>query len=177
MPAYSESKVYKMVNSVDNQIYIGSTTQPLSKRLGQHKTDSLKKKPLCVHLHFNTIGWETVRIILIENVECFNREQLLMREQHYINLLNPSLNKRPAYNHNCPHNIKINHCLHCNICLHNIIKAQCMICRPLCPHNKQKERCKDCSSSYCKYCDVNLWNCNYKIHMKSKIHLYNFIYS
>ncbi len=88
MPNYSNSKVYKIINSIDSKIYIGSTTVSLSLRLAKHKATA-KKNPSSVHRHFNTIGWDTARIILIESVECFNREQLLMREQHYIDLLKP----------------------------------------------------------------------------------------
>ena len=37
MSRFSNSKVYKLVNSIDDEIYIGSTTQPLSKRFADHK--------------------------------------------------------------------------------------------------------------------------------------------
>lgn len=100
---YSNSKVYKMVNGIDKHIYIGSTTQPLSKRLNDHKIFANTRKPLRVHNHFNRIGWETVRIRLIENVHCKNREELLQREQYYIDELQPSLNRRNAYAFICPH--------------------------------------------------------------------------
>ena len=34
---YNNSKIYKLVNSVDDAFYIGSTTAQLSKRLSWHK--------------------------------------------------------------------------------------------------------------------------------------------
>ena len=76
MPNYANSKVYKLINSVDGRIYIGSTTVSLSTRLANHKSEA-KKKPHPVHRHFNSIGWDTVRIVLIETVTCINREQLI----------------------------------------------------------------------------------------------------
>ena len=44
MPDYLEGKIYVVYNSIDNAIYIGSTTQSLSNRLSGHRTDSLKAK-------------------------------------------------------------------------------------------------------------------------------------
>ena len=104
MPNYANSKVYKLISSVDSKLYIGSTTQRLSTRLAKHKNDA-KYNPHFVHKHFNTIGWDTVRIILIETVTCINREQLIQREQHYIDLLKPSLNGqyRLCWQHNLAH--------------------------------------------------------------------------
>ncbi len=81
MPNYSTSKVYKIINSVDSKIYIGSTTQSLSTRLAEHKSKA-KSRPYLVYKHLNKMGWSTVRIILVKNVECFNKEQLNQREQH-----------------------------------------------------------------------------------------------
>ena len=143
MPNYANSKVYKLINSVDSKIYVGSTTVSLSMRLAKHKEDA-KRRPRPVHKHFNTIGWDTVRIILIETVNCFNREQLLQREQHYIDLLKPSLNKISAYT-NCPHGRQHNKCIDCHgasICPHNKQKATCKICggSRICEHNREKSK-------------------------------------
>ena len=196
MPDYSNSKVYKLVNSIDSKIYVGSTSQPLCKRLAKHKSDA-KHKPQFVHKHFNTIGWDTVRIILIESVECFNKEQLVQREQHHIDLYKPELNKVSAYT-NCPHNRRHNRCLDCRgagICLHNRRKTQCNICCgvSMCCHNKQKQQCKQChgtqicehnrkkasckicSSFSCIYCDMNMGKSEDKRHTLTKKHINNFI--
>ena len=73
---YSNSKVYKMINGIDKHIYIGSTTQTLPKRLYNHKQNAKHGwQPLRVHNHFNRIGWETVKIVLIENVNCKSKEE------------------------------------------------------------------------------------------------------
>jgi hypothetical protein len=198
MPNYSNSKVYKLVNGIDNKIYIGSTTQSLSQRLAKHKDDA-KKRPYPVHRHFNTIGWDTVRIILIENVECFNKEQLVQREQHYIDLLKPELNKQAAYV-NCPHGREHCMCVECggasicehnrhkaickdcvgvSVCCHNKQKRQCKDCGGvgICPHNRVKASCKMCSPKYCEFCGITTSKGTYKQHTKSIIHIYNFINS
>ena len=37
MPDYSKGKVYRILQDNDKTVYIGSTTQPLSARLAQHR--------------------------------------------------------------------------------------------------------------------------------------------
>ena len=180
MTIFLNSKVYKLINSIDNKIYVGSTTQPLSKRLADHKT-SAKYNRCPVHKHLNAIGWDTVRIILIETVICYNRDQLNQREQYYIDLLKPSLNKWSAYV-NCPHNRIHCQCLDCHgtsICDHNIQKHTCKECggANICEHKKQKKTCKICNPIHCRYCDITIGKNQYKIHLNSIKHLYNFIYS
>lgn len=150
MPNYANGKVYKLISSVDGKIYIGSTTVSLSTRLANHKAIA-KKNPSPVHKHLNNIGWDTVRIVLIETVTCINKEQLIQREQHYIDLLKPSLNKHHAYAH-CPHGRKHQLCVECHgvgICIHNKQKSKCKECcgNEICIHNKQKTYCKECGGS------------------------------
>ena len=162
MPNYTNSKVYKLVNTVDDKFYIGSTSQPLCKRLMDHKCDA-KNRPKHVHRYLNTIGWDKVRIVLIENVECLDKEQLIQREQHWIDSLKPELNRWSAYIH-CPHGRRHNRCKNCH-------GSQ------ICIHNKHKPACKDCSPKYCEYCDISIDKNSYKKHTKSIQHIYNFIHS
>ena len=44
----------------------------------------------------NEVGWEVVRIELIEAFACENGEDLRRREQHYIDLIKPNLNLNAA---------------------------------------------------------------------------------
>ena len=94
MVNYNNGKIYKLVNSIDDQIYIGSSCTRLSDRKSQHKVTSRRHPNRSVYKHLNLVGWENVEIILIENVNCNNKEQLHSRERHYIELLKPSLNKQ-----------------------------------------------------------------------------------
>ena len=197
MSRFSNGKVYKLVNGIDSKIYVGSTTQILCKRLADHK-HTAKHKPQFVHTHLNTIGWDTVRIILIETVECFNKEQLMMREQHYIDLLNPELNKRASYV-NCPHGREHCMCVECggiSICIHNRRKSTCIECGGsqtcshnrqkreckqcggvrICIHNKNQKKCRDCCPKYCQSCDITTNKSDYLRHTRSKKHIYNFIH-
>jgi hypothetical protein len=80
MPNYKNSKIYKLVSLQTDKIYIGSTTQPLYKRFGKHKTVGYN----CMSKEL--IKYDDCKIILIENFECNNKEELHARERYYIDL-------------------------------------------------------------------------------------------
>ena len=174
---YQRGKIYKLVNTVDDFIYIGSTCLPLAGRFYNHKKEA-KKKPLPCHRHFNTIGWDNVRIVLIENVVAEDRNQLIQREQYYIDLLKPSLNKNAAFTH-CPHGRRHCHCKDCNgtsICSHNRIKSACKDCggSDICPHNSRKSACIQCNGGkyHCYECDKTYCSkSDLTRHNKSKKHI------
>ena len=152
MNRYQNGKIYKFVNSVDDRIYIGSTSMPLSKRLYKHKQDAKKYTTQRVYVALNAIGWENVRIVLIEEAKCENKNQLISREQYYIDLLKPSLNKYAASGQRCEHNRRRSTCKDCggsSICEHNRIRNTCKDCggSQICEHNRQRIQCKDCGGS------------------------------
>ena len=86
MPNYSNGKIYKIVCNITGKIYIGSTVSTLSRRLSQHK--SLYKRHLKGITRFTTsfdiIKEGDYKIVLIENVNCSNKEELSKRERYYI---------------------------------------------------------------------------------------------
>jgi len=75
MPDYSKSKIYKVICSETQRVYIGSTVQPLSKRLSQHK----KKDNNCM----SKILIEP-KIYLVESFCCDTKEELYARERYHI---------------------------------------------------------------------------------------------
>ena len=85
---YNNSKIYKLINTIDDTFYIGSTTAPLSKRLSWHKQNSKKEnlKNIKVYQHLNIIGFENVKIVLINEFYLNNREELLRSENDYIEM-------------------------------------------------------------------------------------------
>jgi len=98
MPDYSKGKIYKLW-SLDNldMVYIGSTCQPLHKRLYEHKKKwGLWKKGF---QYYNSCDMfencEEVKIELIEECPCDNRNQLLRTEGGYIREMD-CINKRVA---------------------------------------------------------------------------------
>lgn len=89
---YANAKVYRLVNSVDDEEYVGSTCDALHKRLYGHKKTA-RRKPQPVHHHLNKIGWDNVSVVLIEEYACENKMELERRERYWIEELKPSLNR------------------------------------------------------------------------------------
>ncbi len=90
---YANGKIYKLVNSVDDKIYIGGTvTKYLSKRKGAHKMSSAKYPNRKVYKHLNQIGWGNVSIKLIEKYPCACKNELLKRERYWTDRLKSELN-------------------------------------------------------------------------------------
>lgn len=88
---YENGKIYKIINDATDKIYIGSTIQPLSKRLSQHK-----HKKSCCSRELLELG--NCKIILIENFKCDNKEQLTAREQYWIDNSSNCINKNMKAN-------------------------------------------------------------------------------
>jgi len=99
MVNYENSKIYKLVNNVDDKIYVGSTCGTLRLRKSKHKWELNNNKypNRKVYNHLNQVGWGNVEIILIENFECKCKDELHKRERYWIDELKPELNKtRPT---------------------------------------------------------------------------------
>lgn len=90
---YDNGKIYKLVNDVNEEIYVGSTCMPLHKRLYEHKYRAKKKPEMKVYKCLNVVGWESVKIILVEDYPCKSKDELIRRERYWIETLKPSLNK------------------------------------------------------------------------------------
>jgi len=77
---FSTGHVYKIINEVDNEVYVGSTIKPIEKRFTEHK-----KGGLHCHEHFARVGWDNCRIELIEKLEHITLHDLHTRETFWIN--------------------------------------------------------------------------------------------
>jgi hypothetical protein len=86
MPDYSKGKIYKLVSNKTENIYIGSTTQPLCDRKSRHNTNyKLHKCGKYGYLtSFELMQYDDVDIVLLENVACESKDQLHARERHWI---------------------------------------------------------------------------------------------
>lgn len=87
---YQTSKLYKIWSpSHPDEIYIGSTTQRLVKRIGEHR------RKYKLHLNgkyryttsFKIMAYGDARIELIEKFPCKCKEELIAREGYYIRTL------------------------------------------------------------------------------------------
>lgn len=81
MPDYSKGKIYKLWSPElpEDMIYIGSTVNELYKRLSQHKTPTNGAISSYIFLNSND-----VRIELIENYPCADKNELNRREGFWI---------------------------------------------------------------------------------------------
>lgn len=88
MPNYQNGKIYKLWSLLGDDIYIGSTSRPLSERLAEHvhsfKCNKLKSTSKIL---FKKYDIDNVQIELIENHPCNSKEELHKREGHYIRTL------------------------------------------------------------------------------------------
>lgn len=95
MPDYTKGKIYTIrCRTDDTLIYVGSTIQPLSVRLGGHKVRSNNAKYQNILLYKNkNHNWDDWYIELYEEYPCENKEQLGKREGEVIRLIG-TLNSR-----------------------------------------------------------------------------------
>ena len=83
---YTNGRIYKILNYIDDKVYVGSTTQPLSKRMAQHRRAANRPKiqhyPL--YMKMKEYGIENFYIELIEAYPCGNSKELRKREGQFI---------------------------------------------------------------------------------------------
>lgn len=91
---YNNGKIYRLVNSVDGEFYVGSTCTSLAKRFHNHKNGAKHKPSQRVYQHLNEVNWANVSIVLVEEFSCDNKMELLRRERYWIEELKPTLNQQ-----------------------------------------------------------------------------------
>lgn len=97
MPDYSQGKVYKIVNSANDVIYIGSTCQPLSSRMTGHRYFARSGKTQAMYCAMRELGIKKFRIILIEDFACMSKSQLEARE--FMQMRDAQIMGTQLYNH------------------------------------------------------------------------------
>ncbi len=91
MPNYLTSRIYKIVSNQTDLIYVGSTTQTLSQRMASHRSNFKRWRNDNGRNYtssFEVMKFKDAKIILIERVECKDKEGLLKIERKYIESLN-----------------------------------------------------------------------------------------
>jgi molecular chaperone DnaK (HSP70) len=101
MTNYKTGRIYKIICSQSNDIYIGSTFNRLSDRFRQHKlafNQYLNNNHCCISIfpYFEKYGIENFKIILIKEYNVCDKKGLLVYEQLWINKLN-SINNWCAF--------------------------------------------------------------------------------
>ena len=95
MPDYSKGKIYCIRAPGTEDVYIGSTTQPLSTRMAQHRRHfkCFQNGTSEFISSFKLLEKEGVYIELIEDCPCDNKEQLDRREGEVLRSHTSAVNK------------------------------------------------------------------------------------
>lgn len=96
---YSQSKIYIIRSNKTDNVYVGSTIQPLKERFYNHKSDynSFIKGSLQRPVSsFEIMKYEDAFIELLEEYSCENKEQLYKKEGEWIQKTQNCINKRIA---------------------------------------------------------------------------------
>lgn len=86
MPNYQNGKIYKIINYENDDIYIGSTCEKLSRRIAGHRAN-FKQYLDGNHNYitsFKILENPSATIVLIENFPCNSKEELTAREAFHI---------------------------------------------------------------------------------------------
>ena len=85
---YHNSKIYTIRSFMTNKFYIGSTTQPLYKRLYKHRHSKQQYQDNKFHYitSFDILQYDDNYIELLEDYKCENKNQLEKREGELIRL-------------------------------------------------------------------------------------------
>ena len=70
MPDYTKGKMYKILNAIDDGIYVGSTIKTLSQIMAQHRCDMTRQPHFPLYKHMQEIDVEHFYIELIYNYSC-----------------------------------------------------------------------------------------------------------
>ena len=96
---YQDGKIYKILNSETDDVYVGSTTQKLSKRMTNHRTNAKKGVTHFLYQKMREIGGDKFYIELVEKYPCNSLEQLNKREGEWIREM-ATLNEKVAGRNN-----------------------------------------------------------------------------
>jgi hypothetical protein len=87
MPDYQKGKIYELVHKDTlEQLYVGSTCQPLSVRMCGHRCEfkSDPNRPIYKKIAELENGINDVKILLLESYPCDTKEELYRREGYWI---------------------------------------------------------------------------------------------
>ena len=83
--------IYKLYFDNYSDCYVGQTKN-LKNRLSSHKSCLNSKQHLKLYDFINDIGWENIKVQILENVDSDELIKVRKRERFFIDLIKPSLN-------------------------------------------------------------------------------------
>jgi group I intron endonuclease len=99
MPNYEQGKIYRIDCLCGCEgFYIGCTTQPLKKRMNDHRNHhKYPTKNGLLYKHMKETDFGMFKMILIEEYPCEDKESLEKRESEWITNLKPTYNTAKPY--------------------------------------------------------------------------------
>ena len=88
--------IYKIVNSVNSKIYVGSTIGPLEYRFKQHLREAKTHPNRKFYIEVNNLGPDKFNVEIIECVKG-DIDTIRLKEYHCIEQLKPELNTSTIY--------------------------------------------------------------------------------
>ena len=92
---FQTGKIYKITNTKDNEIYVGSTVELLCRRMAKHRYKMSSKPHYKLYQHMAKHGAEHFNIYLLEKYPCESKEELRAKEGEWIQKI-ATLNSRIA---------------------------------------------------------------------------------
>jgi hypothetical protein len=159
MKKYETGRIYKITNDVNDLIYIGSTTQTLSRRMAGHRKRAKIGCTSCIYKAMWDIGIDHFICVLLREVTDVNKEHLRAYENGYITRLDTvknGYNGRYEVGHICEHERQRTHCKDCSgsFCEHGKQRSKCKECGggSVCVHKRIRSKCKECGGgSFCEH--------------------------
>jgi hypothetical protein len=105
-----EIRAYKIwYDDKPEEIYIGSTRQTLSKRMGCYRTQALNRRDVepLIYKTIRTKGINDFKYVQLASCMVKNRDEQRQFEQSWIDELKPCLNTNKAFKKNGSHNTRI----------------------------------------------------------------------
>jgi len=96
---YSQGKIYKIKNTLNDKLYVGSTIQNLDERLRMHFKNAMTNPESNSewYLFLRENGKDVLIIEEIEKYPCNSEKELFIREQYWMNELQPEFNIKSAF--------------------------------------------------------------------------------
>ena len=97
---YQNSKIYMITNTINDKIYVGSTTTSLKERLRIHKKEAKNENSRMSRLFYKTLkeNPEAFSIKLIESYPCISRNELEVKEYQVMNDFLQKIGRDKLYN-------------------------------------------------------------------------------
>lgn len=94
---YSQGYIYKLVNDVDEDIYVGSSCCSESRRMDAHRTKARSGTTSLLYRRMRELGIDHFKLVRLEDFPCQSNDELRAREEYWRQELGAALNTVRCY--------------------------------------------------------------------------------